>query len=109
MSSHLAELIDALPEGVVVTDPERIEKYRWDRSQDPDTGTPAAVVRVQDAGQVQTAVRWAAAHRVPVVPRGAGRPYDRSTMNDPASTSPPADPEPQRTLHRPSPGWDERC
>ena len=72
MSSHLAELIDALPEGVVVTDPERIEKYRWDRSQDPDTGTPAAVVRVQDAGQVQTAVRWAAAHRVPVVPRGAG-------------------------------------
>jgi glycolate oxidase len=72
MSSHLAELVDALPEGVVVTDPERIEKYRWDRSQDPDTGTPAAVVRVQDAGQVQTAVRWAAAHRVPVVPRGAG-------------------------------------
>ena len=72
MSSHLAELIDALPEGVVVTDPERIEKYRWDRSQDPDTGTPAAVVRAQDAGQVQTAVRWAAAHRVPVVPRGAG-------------------------------------
>ncbi|MEJ7796313.1 MAG: FAD-linked oxidase C-terminal domain-containing protein [Nocardioides sp.] len=68
----LAELIDALPDGVVVTDADKVEKYRWDRSQDPGTGTPIAVVRAEDAGQVQTAVRWAAAHRVPVVPRGAG-------------------------------------
>jgi glycolate oxidase len=68
----LAELVDALPDGVVVTDPERVEKYRWDRSQDPLTGTPAAVVRAEDAAQVQLAVRWAAAHGVPVVPRGAG-------------------------------------
>jgi glycolate oxidase len=68
----LAELVDSLPDGVVVTDPDAVEKYRWDRSQDPGTGTPAAVVRAEDAGQVQTAVRWAAAHRVPVVPRGAG-------------------------------------
>lgn len=68
----LAELVDALPEGVVVTDPDQVEKYRWDRSQDPHTGTPSAVVRAEDTDQVQTAVRWAAAHRVPVVPRGAG-------------------------------------
>ena len=68
----LSELIEALPDGVVVTDPEQVEKYRWDRSQDPGTGTPAAVVRAQDADQVQTAVRWAARHRVAVVPRGAG-------------------------------------
>ncbi len=68
----LADLIDALPEGVVVTDPDKVEKYRWDRSQDPATGTPMAVVRAEDAAQVQAAVRWAAAHRVPVVPRGAG-------------------------------------
>ena len=68
----LAELVDALPEGVVVTDRDRVQKYRWDRSQDPSTGTPAVVVRAEDAGQVQTAVRWAAAHGVPVVPRGAG-------------------------------------
>ena len=33
---------------------------------------PLAVVRAEDAAQVQTAVRWAADHRVPVVPRGAG-------------------------------------
>jgi len=68
----VGELVDALPDGVVVTDPERVDKYRWDRSQDPDTGTPVAVVRAQDAGQVQAAVRWAARHGVPVVPRGAG-------------------------------------
>ncbi|MGZ5399582.1 MAG: FAD-binding oxidoreductase [Nocardioides sp.] len=68
----LAELIDALPEGVVVWGADRVEKYRWDRSQDPGTGTPLAVVRAEDAEQVQTAVRWAAAHRIPVVPRGAG-------------------------------------
>ncbi len=68
----LTELVDALPDGVVVTDPNTVEKYRWDRSQDPGTGTPAAVVRADNADQVQTAVRWAAAHHVPVVPRGAG-------------------------------------
>ncbi len=68
----LTELVEALPAGVVVTEPDRVEKYRWDRSQDPGTGTPAAVVRAQEAEQVQTAVRWAAEHRVPVVPRGAG-------------------------------------
>ena len=33
---------------------------------------PLAVVRAEDAAQVQTAVRWAAEHGVPVVPRGAG-------------------------------------
>jgi len=57
---------------VVVTDPAAVEKYRHDWSRDPSAGTPVAVVRAEDAGQVQAAVRWAAAHRVPVVPRGAG-------------------------------------
>ncbi len=68
----LRELADALPDGVVTTDPDAVEKYRHDWSKDPGAGTPAAVVRAEDAGQVQVAVRWAAAHRVPVVPRGAG-------------------------------------
>lgn len=65
-------LVAALPDGVVVTDGDRMEKYRWDRSQDPATGTPVAVVRPEDAAQVQTAVRWAAEHGVAIVPRGAG-------------------------------------
>ena len=65
-------LIDLLPEGVVTTDPEAIEKYRFDWSRDASAGTPLAVVRAGTAQQVQSAVRWAAQHRVPVVPRGAG-------------------------------------
>ena len=68
----LQELIEALPVGVAVTDPDTVDKYRFDRSQDPTAGMPAVVIRAEDAGQVQTAVRWAARHRVPVVPRGAG-------------------------------------
>ncbi|KRF07551.1 FAD-linked oxidase [Nocardioides sp. Soil777] len=68
----LPALVAALPDDVVVTDAARTEKYRWDRSQDPHVGTPLAVVRAEDAAQVQTAVRWAAEHGVPVVPRGTG-------------------------------------
>jgi glycolate oxidase len=68
----LDELLAALPAGVVVTDPAVVEPYRWDWSHDVTAGTPVAVVRARDAAEVQTTVRWAAAHRVPVVPRGAG-------------------------------------
>jgi glycolate oxidase len=68
----LDELRAALPGDVVVSGADAVEKYRHDWSRDPSAGTPVAVVRAQDAGQVQTAMRWAAAHRVPVVPRGAG-------------------------------------
>jgi glycolate oxidase len=68
----IAELVGSLPSGVVVTDPVGIEKYRYDWSRDTGAGTPAAVVRAEDAAQVQVAVRWAARHRVAVVPRGAG-------------------------------------
>jgi glycolate oxidase len=68
----LSELRESLPESAVVTDSDVVEGYRRDWSQDPDAGTPIAVVRAEDAGQVQTTVRWAAKHGVPVVPRGAG-------------------------------------
>ena len=68
----LRQLVEALPSGVVQTDEDVCERYRHDWSRDSSAGTPRAVVRAEDAGQVQTAVRWAAEHRVPVVPRGAG-------------------------------------
>lgn len=68
----MARLIAALPDSVVLTAPELVEKYRRDWTQDAAAGTPIAVVRAEDAGQVQTAVRWAAEHQVPIVPRGAG-------------------------------------
>ncbi|WP_375001347.1 FAD-binding oxidoreductase [Aeromicrobium sp. CTD01-1L150] len=68
----LAELIRSLPDGAVVVDPDVIEAYRYDWSREPGAGTPVAVVRPGDAAQVQATVQWAAEHRVPVVPRGAG-------------------------------------
>jgi len=71
-SGAVDELVAALPDGVVVTDPDVVASYRHDWSRDERAGTPVAVVRAEDAGQVQEAVRWAARYRVPVVPRGAG-------------------------------------
>ena len=72
LDTAVAQLVASLPAGVVVTDPDVVEPYRWDWSHDVSAGTPVAVVRAEDAAQVQTAVRWAAEHGVPVVPRGAG-------------------------------------
>ncbi len=68
----LDTLRTALPGGALVTDPDVVEPYRWDWSRDVSAGRPRAVVRATCAADVQTAVRWAADHRVPVVPRGAG-------------------------------------
>ena len=68
----LQELVSELGEDVVVTDRDRMDKYRWDRANDPDAGTPCAVVRAGSTEDVQAAVRWAAANGVSVVPRGAG-------------------------------------
>ncbi len=72
MDTDLAGLVADLPAGVVVTGAAEIEKYREDFARDGSAGKPIAVVRAESAEQVQQAVRWAAAHRVPVVPRGAG-------------------------------------
>lgn len=71
-SADLAPLVAALPAGCVVVDPDRMDAYRWDRANDPHAGTPLAVVQATCTADVQTAVRFAAAHRLPVVPRGAG-------------------------------------
>ncbi len=70
--SLVAELRSELPDHVVLTDPDVVEGYRYDWSHDLAAGRPVAVVRAEDAEQVQAAVRWAARHGVPVVPRGAG-------------------------------------
>ncbi len=72
IAEQLTALVNALPEGVVATAPETVEKYRHDWSRDPRAGTPIAVVRAESTQQVQVALRWASAHGIPVVPRGAG-------------------------------------
>lgn len=68
----VAELVSALPDGMVVTDPTITDGYRQDRALDPAAGTPLAVVRPHRTEQVQTVLRWAGAHRIPVITRGAG-------------------------------------
>ncbi|OBA58216.1 FAD-linked oxidase [Mycobacterium sp. 1100029.7] len=57
---------------MVVTDPAITEGYRHDRAFDPSAGIPLAVVRPRCTEDVQKVLRWATAHQVPVVPRGAG-------------------------------------
>ncbi len=71
-SDVLASLITDLPDGMVVTDPTVTEGYRQDRAFDPSAGKPLAVVRPRCTEDVQTVLRWACAHGVPVVTRGAG-------------------------------------
>jgi glycolate oxidase len=68
----LAELIAELPQDTVAEHPATLENYRRDWARDPGAGTPLAVVRAGSAADVQTTVRWAARHRIPIVPRGAG-------------------------------------
>ncbi|GAA4410850.1 FAD-linked oxidase C-terminal domain-containing protein [Fodinibacter luteus] len=68
----VAELVDALPDGVVATAPDALEKYRFDWTHDARAGTPLAAVRAETAGHVQEVLRWASRHGIPVVPRGAG-------------------------------------
>jgi glycolate oxidase len=71
MEAALADLHERLGDSVR-TDPATLENYRFDWARDPAAGIPLAVVRARDAAEVQETMRWAAAHGVPVVPRGAG-------------------------------------
>ncbi len=68
----LQRLIDQLPEGAVIIDPDILASYRQDRAADPNAGTPVAVVRPRCTQDVQAVLRWASAHKVAVVPRGMG-------------------------------------
>ena len=68
----IGKLAAELGDGVLVTDPDILASYRHDRAMDPAAGTPVAVVRPRNTEQVQAVLRWATAHRVPVVPRGMG-------------------------------------
>ena len=70
--TDLAALAAVLPAGMVLTDPDVVESYRRDWARDPAAGRPLAVVRAGCTEDVQAVLRWATAHLVPVVPRGAG-------------------------------------
>ncbi|HEX6452350.1 MAG TPA: FAD-linked oxidase C-terminal domain-containing protein [Trebonia sp.] len=68
----IGTLARRLSPGALVTDPQVIEGYRRDQAAIVPAGHPRAVVRAAGAGDVSAALAWASAHRVPVVPRGAG-------------------------------------
>lgn len=65
------DLIAALPDGRVLTDPDVTESYARDRTFVPP-GRPLGVVLAESRDDVVATMRWATEHRVPVVPRGAG-------------------------------------
>jgi glycolate oxidase len=72
MSPTLADLAARLSPGALVTDPAVVEGYRRDRADTAVAGRPLGVVRATRVEDVQETLRFATAHRVPVVPRGAG-------------------------------------
>ncbi|MET8145999.1 FAD-linked oxidase C-terminal domain-containing protein [Sphaerisporangium sp. NPDC005288] len=64
-------LIDALPSGRVLTDPDVAGSYARDQTF-LEPGKPLCAVAAQTRDDVVATMRWASEHRVPVVPRGAG-------------------------------------
>jgi glycolate dehydrogenase FAD-linked subunit len=68
----IKELRAELPAGRLLTDADVVEAYRRDEARLVEPGRPLGVVLARDVGDVQTALRWATRHRVPVVARGAG-------------------------------------
>jgi glycolate oxidase len=68
----LRQLAEAVGGGRTVTDPERVHDYCRDEHSYVTPGRPCAVVLAETAADVQAAVRWAAGHRVPIIPRGGG-------------------------------------
>ncbi|GAA1526041.1 FAD-binding oxidoreductase [Kribbella lupini] len=71
MSEVVERLRQVLPPEALVTDPDRMESYRYDRAMFCPAGMPAAVVLARETAHVQAAMRVAAEFGVPVVPQGA--------------------------------------
>ncbi|WP_229803134.1 FAD-binding oxidoreductase [Planobispora rosea] len=67
----IAELVAVLGPGKVLTDPDVTDSYARDRTF-LEPGKPLAAVLAESRDDVVAVMRWASAHRVPVVPRGAG-------------------------------------
>lgn len=71
--THLATaLSQTLPDGRVVVDPDVLVGFSRDGAAFATAGAPLAMVRAQSVDDVVSTLWFATAHRVPVVPRGAG-------------------------------------
>jgi glycolate dehydrogenase FAD-linked subunit len=71
MSDVVEQLRQALPPEALVTDPDRLQSYRYDRAMFCPAGEPLAVVLARETAHVQAAVKIAAASGTPIVPQGA--------------------------------------
>ncbi|MDO8185061.1 FAD-linked oxidase C-terminal domain-containing protein [Conexibacter sp. JD483] len=73
-TAALLDDLAAAAAGDLVTDPEVLASYERDQAAPAlvPAGRPAAVIRPRTTQEVQQAVKAAARHKVPVVPRGAG-------------------------------------
>ncbi len=80
MDDVVHELVAALPQGVVATTREALDRYRFDWTNDSRVGMPLAAVRAEGAEHVQATLRWAARHGIGVVPRGAGTSLSGGSM-----------------------------
>ena len=58
--------------GRVITDPDQVVAYCNDEHSYVTPGRPLGVVVAHTRDDVAATMRWATAHRVPVIPRGAG-------------------------------------
>lgn len=68
----IADLSALLPRGAVLTTESGVEPYARDQGPVLSLHSPTAVVWAQSVDEVQQIMRWAHAHHIPVVPRGAG-------------------------------------
>ena len=69
----LADALAAIvPEGRVAVDPDVLVAWSCDRATFPAVGRPLALVRARSTDDVVATLRFASAHGIPVVPRGAG-------------------------------------
>ncbi len=71
-AAWLEELRAVLPEGAVVDDPDVVSGYSRDMAMLAPNGRPTAVVFPANTAEVSAIMCIASAHKVPVVPRGAG-------------------------------------
>jgi glycolate oxidase len=72
VADDVDELVAALPDGRVSTDPDIIDAYRRDQASAVVVGQARCLVSARSTGDVVTTLRWASQHAVPVVPRGGG-------------------------------------
>ncbi|GAB3289674.1 FAD-binding oxidoreductase [Parasphingorhabdus pacifica] len=70
--SAVAALRAALPDHLMITDPDSLGRYAHDEAEWAPYGKPAAVVRASCTADVAATVRICAEYGIPVVGRGAG-------------------------------------